>query len=56
MTVCNMQLAQVAVLLALVTAAAALQRWAEQPASTFVNPGAAVTLACRIENKKGDCR
>jgi len=51
-----MQLAQVAVLLALVTAAAALQRWAEQPASTFVNPGGAVTLACRIENKKGDCR
>lgn len=56
MTVGNMQLAQVAVLLALVTAAAALQRWAEQPASTFVNPGGAVTLACRIENKKGDCR
>jgi len=33
-----------------------LQQWAEQPESTFVNPGGEVLLACKIINKKGDCR
>ena len=33
-----------------------VQRWEEQPSSTFVNPGGEVSLACRIANKKGDCR
>jgi len=34
----------------------AKQHWAEQPSSTFVNPGGEVVLACRINNKGGDCR
>jgi len=33
-----------------------VQTWEEQPSSVFVNPGGEVTLACRISNKKGDCR
>ena len=33
-----------------------VQRWEEQPSSSFVNPGGEVSLACRIANKKGDCR
>ena len=32
------------------------QHWAEEPSSTFVNPGGEVILACRINNMGGDCR
>ena len=44
------------VLSSLVTAGLAVQTWLEQPASTFVNPGGEIVLACRINNKQGDCR
>ena len=40
----------------LVSGVMAVQRWEEQPSSTFVNPGGEVSLACRIANKMGDCR
>ena len=33
-----------------------IQHWAEQPSSTFVNPGNDVVIACKINNKGGDCR
>ncbi len=33
-----------------------LQTWLEQPRYTEVNPGGQVTLACLIQDKKGDCR
>ena len=33
-----------------------IQHWAEQPSSTFVNPGNDAVIACKINNKGGDCR
>ena len=39
-----------------VSSVLSIQQWQEQPTSTFVNPGGEVLLACRILNKKGDCR
>lgn len=38
------------------TVTTSMQHWAEQPSSTFVNPGGEIVLACRINNKGGDCR
>ena len=43
-------------LLSLVAGGLAVQTWLEQPSSVFVNPGGDVVLACRINNKQGDCR
>ena len=40
----------------ILSTATAIQNWIEQPSSTFVNPGGEVVLACRINNKGGDCR
>ena len=42
--------------LCLATGGLSVQTWLEQPASTFVNPGGEIILACRINNKQGDCR
>lgn len=44
------------VLLISLSSVLSVQQWEEQPSSTFVNPGGDATLACRILNKKGDCR
>jgi len=47
---------QLLVLVIMWSSAKSVQHWAEQPSSTFVNPGGEVVLACRINNKGGDCR
>lgn len=44
------------VLVIMLSSVSSVQHWAEQPSSTFVNPGGEVVLACRINNKGGDCR
>ena len=49
--------ASLVILLSLVVSGvSSVQRWEEEPSSSFVNPGGEVSLACRIANKKGDCR
>ena len=32
------------------------QQWLEEPGYAEVNPGGTVLLACRVSNKKGECR
>ncbi len=36
--------------------AAAIQRWLAQPRYQEVNPGGAIDITCRVENKRGECR
>ena len=44
------------VIMIVLSSTKAVQHWAEQPSSTSVNPGGEVVLACKINNKGGDCR
>ena len=33
-----------------------VQTWLEEPGYAEVNPGGTVLLACKVSNKKGECR